>query len=271
MRKALEKDGDNAVVLDHLGDILAKRGRVAEALQYWQKALKGEDEEGELDRPRVEAKIRDAQGVLQAQQRATGAAGSLSWRPRSCWPRPPAPERCRLRPRSPGAPRHCTSYSASLRVSVSGAELRGRSRALVAFRRPDALRIEIPGPSGARLVAVAREGRLTAVLPAERAVLEREASPAELEALIGIALAPEAADGHAGRRRAAGARELRGRWGRTLPTRIDAVLDDGTRVRATVDEADAGETVAGAAFDPPSHAGYRPIDADEARRLLGGR
>ena len=70
MRRALEKDGENAVILDHLGDILARRGRVAEALQYWQKALKGEDEEGELDRPRVEAKIREAQGALQAQQQA---------------------------------------------------------------------------------------------------------------------------------------------------------------------------------------------------------
>ena len=68
VRKALDKDGDNAVVLDHMGDILARRGRVAEALSYWQKALKGEDEENELDRPRVEAKIRDAQGALRAQQ-----------------------------------------------------------------------------------------------------------------------------------------------------------------------------------------------------------
>jgi len=70
VRRALEKDGANAVILDHLGDILAKRGRVAEALQNWQKALKGEDEESELDRPRVEAKIREAQGALQAQQQS---------------------------------------------------------------------------------------------------------------------------------------------------------------------------------------------------------
>jgi tetratricopeptide (TPR) repeat protein len=68
VRRALEKDGENAVILDHLGDILARRGRVAEALPLWQKALKGEDEEAELDRPRVEAKIRDAQGALRAQQ-----------------------------------------------------------------------------------------------------------------------------------------------------------------------------------------------------------
>lgn len=68
VRTALEGDGNNAVILDHLGDILSKRGRVAEALPYWQQALEGDDEESELDRPRVEAKIREAQGVLRAQQ-----------------------------------------------------------------------------------------------------------------------------------------------------------------------------------------------------------
>ena len=71
VRRALEKDGENAVILDHLGDILARRGRVAEALPNWQKALKGEDDENELDRQRVEAKIREAQGALSAQQQST--------------------------------------------------------------------------------------------------------------------------------------------------------------------------------------------------------
>jgi tetratricopeptide (TPR) repeat protein len=73
VRRALDKDGDNAVVLDHMGDIVARRGRVAEALSFWQKALRGDDEENELDRPRVEAKIRDAQGALRAQQQQPGA------------------------------------------------------------------------------------------------------------------------------------------------------------------------------------------------------
>jgi tetratricopeptide (TPR) repeat protein len=68
VRTALEDDDNNAVILDHLGDILNKRGRVAEALLYWQRALDGDDEESELDRPRVEAKIREAKGVLRAQQ-----------------------------------------------------------------------------------------------------------------------------------------------------------------------------------------------------------
>jgi hypothetical protein len=179
-----------------------------------------------------------------------------------------------FRPAAPGVAERAAasrSYSGSLRVSVSGPDLRGRSRALVAFRRPDALRIEIPGPSGARLVAVARAGRLTAVLPAERAFLERDASPSGLEALIGIALAPpELMDVLVGEA-PPGVRDYRVDWGESFPRRIDARLADGTRLRATVDEADAGAAVSPAAFDPPAHDGYRSIDAEEARRLLGGR
>jgi len=164
-----------------------------------------------------------------------------------------------------------SSYSASLRVSVRGPQLRGRSRALVAFRRPDALRIEIPGPSGARLVAVARDGRLTAVIPAERAVLEREARPEELEALLGVALAPsELMDVLVGVA-PAGLRDYDAWWGPRLPRRIEALLADGTRLEATIEDADGGENVLPGAFEPPPHDGYRTIDADEARRLLGGR
>jgi hypothetical protein len=156
-------------------------------------------------------------------------------------------------------------------VSVSGPELRGRSRAIIAFRRPDAMRIEVPGPSGARLVAVARGGRLLAVLPSERAVLEREATAEGLEALIGIALAPaELMDVLVGAR-PAGLREYRADWGASFPRRVEAVLADGTRLVARVEEADDGGEVTPAAFDPPPHAGYRAIDAGEARRLLGGR
>lgn len=179
-----------------------------------------------------------------------------------------------FRPPAPGVAeraRGAGGYSASLRVFVSGPDLRGRSRALVAFRRPDAMRIEIPGPSGARLVAVARAGRLLAVLPSERAVLEREATAEGLEALIGIALAPaELMDVLVGAR-PEGLREYRADWGASFPRRIEAVLADGTRLVARVEEADDGGEVMPAAFDPPPHAGYRAIDAGEARRLLGGR
>ena len=45
------------MVVDHLADILDKRSRRAEALELWKKTLVAEDEDGELDRGRVEAKI----------------------------------------------------------------------------------------------------------------------------------------------------------------------------------------------------------------------
>lgn len=163
------------------------------------------------------------------------------------------------------------SWSGSMRVSVSGPEVRGRSRALLAFRRPDALRIEIPGPAGARLVAVVRAGRLVAVLPAERAFLESEATAADLEALLGVALSPEELMDVLVGKAPPGLRDYRAEWGKDLPRRVDALLADGTRLKATVDDAEAGVELPEAAFDPPPHAGHRAIDAPEARRLLGGR
>jgi hypothetical protein len=168
--------------------------------------------------------------------------------------------------------RSASSWSGSLRVSVRGDELRGRSRALVAFRRPDAVRIEIPGVSGARLVAVTASGRLTAVLPAERAVLESAAGPRELAALIGIALAPsELMDVLVGVRPAR-ARSYEAEWGQALPRRVRAELEDGTRLDAHIDEAEQGVELPAAAFQPPRCDGCRAVDADEARRLLtGGR
>ena len=66
LRRAAEKPGSNAVVFDHLGDALERRGNVAEALAWWQKALSAEDEDGELDRASVDSKIRAAQKALEA-------------------------------------------------------------------------------------------------------------------------------------------------------------------------------------------------------------
>jgi Tfp pilus assembly protein PilF len=59
LRRAVTHE-PNAVVFDHLGDVLSKRGLVAEAVENWRRALAAEDEEEELDRPRVESKIREA-------------------------------------------------------------------------------------------------------------------------------------------------------------------------------------------------------------------
>jgi hypothetical protein len=59
------KERNSAVVFDHLGDVLKRRGNVQEALVYWRKALGGEDDGEELDRAVVERKIREGQASLQ--------------------------------------------------------------------------------------------------------------------------------------------------------------------------------------------------------------
>ena len=61
------------------------------------------------------------------------------------------------------------------------------------------------------------------------------------------------------------------RSGPPRSSRLRATLADGTRLDATVEEPADATLVPAAAFEPPPHAGYRTIDADEARRLLGGR
>jgi hypothetical protein len=163
------------------------------------------------------------------------------------------------------------SYSARMRVTVKGPELRARTSALVGFERPDSLRVEIPGPVGARLVAVTREGRLTAVFPGERALYQDSASAASLEALLGVRLTPaEVMDLLVGKAPASVAR-YRAVWGTTLPREIDAMLVDGTRLDIRVEESEADLSLPPAAFEAPPHEGYRRVDAHEARQLWGGR
>jgi outer membrane lipoprotein-sorting protein len=162
-------------------------------------------------------------------------------------------------------------YSAVLRVSVKGENVRGRSQVIVAFRRPSAVRLEIPGSAGARLVAVVSGDRLTAVFPSHRAVFEGAATPADFDALLGIALAPEELMDMLVGVTPPRLRSYRAGWGETLPERIEAVLPDGTRLQARVDDAEIGIRIPEAAFEFPPHPGYRPVDAGEARRLLGGR
>ena len=160
-----------------------------------------------------------------------------------------------------------SSYSAHLRVSVKGPSGRGRTPVLLAFQRPESLRIEIPGPTGARLIAVARGETLTAVFPAHRAVFAGRASAADLDALLGVGLTPrEVMDLLVG----SGSPRLRAyqaRWGPTLPRQIDATLPDGGRLKVKVADAETGVELPAAAFVDPAHAGYRSVDADEARRL----
>lgn len=174
--------------------------------------------------------------------------------------RPPAPEVVT-------AARAASTYSGRVTVRLDGRELRGRATVLLAFQRPDALRLELPGPTGLRLLAVARNGAVTAVFPSERAVYAGAADAPSMEALLGVALTPgEVMDlllGTAPARLAA----AEFRWGKLLPRSVDARLPDGSRVRMSVEEAEAGAVLPAAAFEPPATAGHRRVDVEEARRL----
>jgi hypothetical protein len=81
-----------------------------------------------------------------------------------------------------------SAYSAELRVTLKGPDLRGRATLLAGFRRPDRLRLELPGPGGARLIVVVHGEHLAAVFPRERAVFEGAATPAVLGEVTGVAL-----------------------------------------------------------------------------------
>lgn len=179
---------------------------------------------------------------------------------------------CASIPRLPSAEvaaraRGASTYSATVRVDLRGPEVKGRARALVGFQRPDALRIELPGPAGPRLLAVARGGALVAVFPAERAVFSARATADEMESLFGVALTPaELADLLVGIG-AARLERYEALWGPTLPREVRAVFRDGARLTARVDEAEVNAPFAAAAFEPPAHEGFRVVDAQEARRL----
>jgi len=152
-------------------------------------------------------------------------------------------------------------------VILDGPELRARTRALVAFERPGRMRLEIPGPTGLRFLAIAAADRLVAVFPSEQAVYQSSATAAEMERLIGIALTPaEMMDALLGVA-PAGVRSYEARWGPRLPLRVRATLRDGTRLRLAIEAPEAGVSLPADAFSEPPHAGYRTVDADEARRL----
>jgi tetratricopeptide (TPR) repeat protein len=57
MRKAADARPDESVIQDHLGDVLARRGKHDEAVAAWERALAG-DGQG-IDRPAIEKKIKD--------------------------------------------------------------------------------------------------------------------------------------------------------------------------------------------------------------------
>lgn len=175
-----------------------------------------------------------------------------------------------FRPGTPAAiarAKQAATYSGELRLSLDGPELRARTPVLVGFRRPDALRIEVPGPGSARLIAVASAGRFVAVFPGERAFFDGEATPANLEALFGVALSPaEVMDllvGIGGER----VRTYRADWGPTFPERVEAVLPDSGRLQLRIVAADLDPALADEAFAAPAHDGFRRVAAAEARTL----
>jgi hypothetical protein len=167
--------------------------------------------------------------------------------------------------------RTASTYNGALRVSLKGPGGRGRSQALLAFQRPDRLRIEIPGPAGLRLLAVLRDGRLVATFPSAGAVYEAPASAASLDALLGVGLeVSELMDFMVGVP-SGRLSDFRVRWGSEAPTEVSALLPDGTRLKARVDSVTLAETLPPGAFRAPATAGLRGVDAAEARRLLVGR
>jgi hypothetical protein len=169
------------------------------------------------------------------------------------------------------AARAATTYSARIRVTLDGPTVRARTPVLLGFRRPDALRVEVPGPTGARLIVVAHGPALWAVFPAERAVYAGAATEAGLRDLLGVALTPaEVMDVLVGVRPPRLSR-YSARWGPALPRSIDATLPDGARLKAAVEDPRAGEPLPADAFTEPPHDGYRPVAADEARSLWGRR
>jgi tetratricopeptide (TPR) repeat protein len=60
LRQAAEALPTQSIVQDHYGDVLARRGRLREAIGAWERALAGDGED--IDRSVVEKKIKDARG-----------------------------------------------------------------------------------------------------------------------------------------------------------------------------------------------------------------
>lgn len=63
LRRAADTLPAQSVIQDHFGDVLARRGKVTEAIGAWERALAGDGED--IDRATVEKKIKDARGRKQ--------------------------------------------------------------------------------------------------------------------------------------------------------------------------------------------------------------
>lgn len=162
-------------------------------------------------------------------------------------------------------------YQATVEVKVSGRGLRGRVTTFLAFRRPDGLYVEVPGPGGVRMQAVASGGELVALFPGERAVFRGAATLATFETLFGIGLAPaEVMDVLVGAQ-PRGVTSLKVWWGPVWPQRVDARVAGGGRLQLKVLDPSGGPVPDQAFRLPAVPVGYREVSADEARRLWSRR
>jgi hypothetical protein len=153
-----------------------------------------------------------------------------------------------------------------LRVSIRGPERRGHATILFGFRRPDALRIEIPGGGGVRLVVVTREGRLCAVFHSEHAVFRAPATAESVAAALTIALTPEEVMDMIAGKPPARLADRRVKWGKSCPREVSARLPDETRLKIKLEDIEATAPDPTAFLDP-APPGFRTIDAREARSL----
>lgn len=64
-------------------------------------------------------------------------------------------------------------------------------------------------------------------------------------------------------------KDVRIGWGTELPSRVEATLPDGARLRAQVVAPEAGIEIPERGFIPPASDGFRSLTLEEARDLLG--
>lgn len=85
-------------------------------------------------------------------------------------------------------------YQAVVRVRGRGPEGRFSGTLMVAFERPERLRVELLGPFGSsRWIALVAEGEITVLFPSRREFVRESAVPAVLDALVGVGWSPDEA------------------------------------------------------------------------------
>ena len=149
--------------------------------------------------------------------------------------------------------------------------MHGHATLLVGFSRPDRIRLEMPGPAGARFVLVTRGETLTAVFPHSRAFFLGQATAKTLFEITGVELSASGIMDLLVGRSPAEASGYRVEWGERLPRRVKCRLSDGTALDLKVARPDMGREIKEEAFVPPAHDGYRQVGAQEARDLWLGR